>query len=585
MVAICSFLFSCCFAALAYCHTPNLSVTQLSGQTIDCEVSIQVEQLAPFQEIQLQAETEDQSGEMWSSHASFLADSQGFVDVASSQPIGDSSYKNIDRMGLFWSMLPSSGKSFSSFKCKNDCFFVTLKLVIDGKVVAQESMTRYLKTPDVKRIDVRENGLVGALFLPQSEAPLPVIITLSGSNGGFNENRAKLLASNGFAVLALGYFRVEGLPWNLQEIPLEYFETAFAWLKQQPNIDASQVGLYGVSRGGELSLLLGSFFPDSLQAIAAIVPSSVVYPGLNRTPVHAWVYDGKAVLPFAPVSEPDLSGGKGFSHSNPANVCQSFLEGMKEKEAFEAASIHVEKIRCPILLVSGGDDQVWPSKLYVNRIIQRLTDAFSPISCRHLHYPNAGHGISVPNLPISSPTYFHPVGKLWFSMGGSRSSDANASLDTWTSLLSFFRETLQANVNNAKFSSLRKYDLPVKQYAITGSGRLGMLNLRTIGNIDIIVASELWDTLAAEYEVIDMKGVEKIVFPCGVVEAFKEGSFYMEPKDHSLPVAERIAKAELIDGLPFDSIENILYYKCKLAREKDVKDIQLIERWLKSQKN
>ncbi|MFX9069660.1 hypothetical protein ABTN30_20420, partial [Acinetobacter baumannii] len=83
-------------------------------------------------------------------------------------------------------------------------------------------ITRYLKAPDVTRIEIKEeNGLVGTLFLPQSKNRLPLIITLSGSNGGFSENRAKLLASNGFAVLALAYFGVPGLPPHLQEIPLE----------------------------------------------------------------------------------------------------------------------------------------------------------------------------------------------------------------------------------------------------------------------------------------------------------------------------------------------------------------------------
>ena len=83
-----------------------------------------------------------------------------------------------------------------------------------------------------------------------------LVIIAHQSTGEFNEIRAKLLASNGFAVLALSYLGANGLPSNLQDIPLEYFELTFTWLKDQPNIDSSRVGLFGGSRGAELSLIL-----------------------------------------------------------------------------------------------------------------------------------------------------------------------------------------------------------------------------------------------------------------------------------------------------------------------------------------
>jgi len=450
MRVICTLVSTCCLMVTALCQEPHLSVTQPSGETVDKEVKIQVEQLTPFQEIELHAESKDQKGEVWFSHASFRADSQGQVDVSSSDPLDNSSYESADGMGLFWSMLPASKETSASFDCKNDSFLVDLKLYVDGNLVGQETLARYLKAPDIKKTDIRENGLVGTLFVPQSVHPLPVIITLGGSDGGLSENRAKLLAANGFAVFALGYFRVEGLPSNLQDIPLEYFEKAFAWLKNQPDIDTSHVGLYGVSRGAELSLILGSFFPDSLQAIAAVVPSSVVYGGLSETPVNAWIYKGRPILPFAPFTQTDFTDGQGQTALNPASTRQSFLESMKDRQAYAAAGIPVEKIRCPILLVSGGDDQMWPSDIYTDQIIERLTKANSPIICRHLHYPDAGHGINIPNLPIPGPAYYHPVAKLWFSFGGTRAADARASADSWKKIVAFFHETLESPPTETK---------------------------------------------------------------------------------------------------------------------------------------
>ena len=140
--------------------------------------------------------------------------------------------------------------------------------------------------------------------------------------------------------------------------------------------------------------------------------------------------------------------------------------------------------------------------------------------------------------------------------------------------------------NQEKFAALRRLQLPIDQYAITGSGPLGIRNLKAIGDIDIIVTTKLWTTLAEKYGVNDENGVKKIVIPGGVVEAFGDGSFYTAPEDPQAPtIASRIKDAEIIDGLPFDSIENVLYYKRKDAREKDLKDILLIERWMRTQKS
>lgn len=139
------------------------------------------------------------------------------------------------------------------------------------------------------------------------------------------------------------------------------------------------------------------------------------------------------------------------------------------------------------------------------------------------------------------------------------------------------------NKNQLRFEAIKKLNLPLGQYAITGSGALGIRNLREINDIDLIVTLELWKSLAATYGVTDTNSVEKITFPKEAIEAFREGSFYAAPKDEDAPtVAERIAKAEVIDGLPFESLEHVLYYKQKMGREKDLKDVQAIEEWLKS---
>lgn len=130
--------------------------------------------------------------------------------------------------------------------------------------------------------------------------------------------------------------------------------------------------------------------------------------------------------------------------------------------------------------------------------------------------------------------------------------------------------------NQEKFSHLRKWGLPVSEYAIIGSGLLGIRNLRPIGDIDIIVTEALWQTLAEKFGVTSPDGIARIAFPDGVVEAFPASS----PYNSEIP--DRIANAEIIEGLPFDSFETVLYYKRKMGREKDLKDIHLLENWRES---
>src|SRR5438128_7337617 len=66
--------------------------------------------------------------------------------------------------------------------------------------------------------------------------------TLSGSSGGLPQELAALLASHGYAALALAYFSYEHLPAELVAIPLEYFETGMRWLHAQQGVQDDRLG-------------------------------------------------------------------------------------------------------------------------------------------------------------------------------------------------------------------------------------------------------------------------------------------------------------------------------------------------------
>ena len=420
---------------------PTLHCTPDTPETpINQKTSIHLENLTPTQVVEIRVETKDSQRVKWCSSAQFQIDERGCVFVDTQAPLVGS-YEGVDGMGLFWSIRPITNE-YKMFQCKDDQLILDITVYIENKLILNKTIIRYLKYPSIKQIVVKEEGLIGKLFIPYSVKPLPLIITLTGSGGGFSESRAKLLASNGFATFALGYFGAEGLPPNLQEIPLEYFGKTFNWLKSQSFIDSSRIGIYGCSRGAELALILGSIFPNSIQSIVAVVPSSVIYPALGETNTHAWLYHGKPIAPFAPgPTWKSLIGSKGKDPTDPINTTEIALKSMQDLSNYDDATILVEKIRCPILLISGGDDQMWPSAIYAEQIRERLKEK-GGINCCHLNYPKAGHNISIPNLPNFGPIIFHPIAKLWFSVGGAAIDDQQASLDSWTKLVEFFHESL-----------------------------------------------------------------------------------------------------------------------------------------------
>ena len=228
-----SFFFSCCLVAVAYCQAAHLSVTQPFGEILDQEVRIEVKKAPPFETVKLQASTEDAKGKIWSSRRFSMQTEWDASIWPLASPFSTLRIRGSIRWAFFGRVLPPSGDETVAFHPKSDSFSIDLKMYVAGKLKGQETIVRHLRAPDVKKIDVRERGLVATLFLPESKKPLPVVVTLAGADGGLGETRGKLLASNGFAVLSLGYFGVEGLPSNLQDIPLESFETAFSWLKEQ----------------------------------------------------------------------------------------------------------------------------------------------------------------------------------------------------------------------------------------------------------------------------------------------------------------------------------------------------------------
>ena len=246
-------------------------------------------------------------------------------------------------------------------------------------------------------------GVQGTLFLPANDRAEGAAVVIGGSEGREPSYLAGALAENGIAALSLAYFGGPGLPPQFRNIPLEYFRRAFQLLADAlPSPGVPKVAI-GVSRGSEAALLSGIYFSDLVQGAIVSVPGNVV--------LCSWPPGGPAWL---------LGG-------SPLPYVSRFGPHSEDPEAV----IPVERIRGPILLVSAGADQVWPSAAMARAISKRLDSLGHTWGHRVLEYPDATHslGYLVPRLPEA---LLPPRLLDW-------PADSAARSDAWPKVLDFIR--------------------------------------------------------------------------------------------------------------------------------------------------
>jgi dienelactone hydrolase len=429
---------------------------------IDDELSIRILGLKPRQTVTLRASTEDDDKRVWSSHATFAANSSGIVDVKSQEPLGGT-YHGVSPMGLFWSMnLESPDETGRATFVKKDVTAndVTLEIRATERVLAATHFERDYLAPGTQTRDLQVPGepatnsmhTVGRLFLPPAAKAgdcHPVVIVLSGSGGGFDLDKAALIARHGFAAFALAYFGTPPLPTWLHHIPLEYFEAAFGWLSAQPEVDAQRLGLLAVSRGAELALLLSTRFPQ-IRSVVAYAPSSVVWAAGGRDKQNgelppSWTHGAEAV-PFVPLPLRQFIFHSAIPVAlmkRPVMFRDLFRAGLRNSKAVAAAAIPVERIHGPIMLISSGDDHLWPAEEMSEAIVARLRKHGFAHRAEHLHYPNAGHMLRYPYLPTTARASRNPhLRNARYSFGGTAAADAEAQAGSWRRAIAFLKSSL-----------------------------------------------------------------------------------------------------------------------------------------------
>ncbi|XP_063816382.1 acyl-coenzyme A amino acid N-acyltransferase 2-like isoform X2 [Pseudophryne corroboree] len=406
---------------------------------VDEPVKIQAWGLLPQQTITLRAWLEDEKGQIFSSRAFYRSDMEGKVNLESSPAIGGD-FEGVYPMGLFWSLKPSI-PFFRLIKrdVMGSPWYIHLELypyqvispLHEETPRVSKIIERWYVSPGVQRLHIRKGRVRGALFLPPGEGPFLGVVDMFGGIGGLTEFRSSLLASRGFAALALAYFAYEDLPKSLIHADLTYFEEAAQYLQSHPKVSAAGVGVIGICKGAEMALAMACYLPQ--------VRATVCINGTNAVNVNSLGY-GDLLLNGIPYqAEAGLVTDIGA-----LKISKAF--GDPRTPEHQDSILPLEKARGPILFLVGDNDQIYDSLFFAKEALARA-QKYGKKDVYMQCYPGAGHLIEPPGSPFCpvSQYPFLPLPLMW---GGELLPHCRAQEDSWREIQDFLRRNIPHSPRN-----------------------------------------------------------------------------------------------------------------------------------------
>jgi hypothetical protein len=119
---------------------------------------------------------------------------------------------------------------------------------------------------------------------------------------------------------------------------------------------------------------------------------------------------------------------------------------------------------------------------------------------------------------------------------------------------------------------LKELNLPRGKFAIFGSGPMGIRGLREIGDLDVIITEDIFNNFKQrpDFKLDKKKSGNEYLEKDGI-------EFYKNWHPGDWDINKLIQEAETINDWPFVKLEEVLKWKKLKMREKDIKDIELIE--------
>lgn len=434
----------------------SLSIEAAAETGHDDPLPIRVRGVAAGQSVEVSVSGPDLFGRHWQSRASFGVTSDHGLDTAADAPsAGD--WSGNDATAPVWAMQFAEPKRTPDlFVPPVDPWLVTIRAEVPGLGSAQHTVQRRGAAPGVHTQSVEIGGQPGLLARPAGPPPekgWPAVACFGGSEGGFESQtgHALLLASHGYAALAACWLP-GGEAAGLASVPLERFGTLLEWLGAQHDVDADRMTAMAVSRGAE-GLLAALTRDDAVtcRGLVLVSPSSLTWQAMGSEgsipDTGAWTWRGQPTpwlrIPTGALMPQIIRNAWRIGRDTAAHrptlltLRPAYEAGLREGETNGGdPRIDASRLACPLLLLTGGADAVWPSE----RMAQDLLAA-RPATARdeHQHYPGAGHLIRLGVLPTDAQW----TGGI--TLGGTRPDQAAAQQDATTRVLRFLGQVTQVS--------------------------------------------------------------------------------------------------------------------------------------------
>lgn len=215
------------------------------------------------------------------------------------------------------------------------------------------------------------------------------VLLLAGSSGRVDAERATVLARHGATVLAIRWFGGPGQQPGPYDVPLELVVDALDLLAHE----CDRLVLMGTSFGAEACLLVATV-DDRVAATVAFAPAAHVWSGYGEdTWTSHWTWRGEPLpsIPFLQGWEPD---------SDPPAYRPLYAASLAAADpaTVVAATIPVERIGGRLVLVAGGDDDVWPAVDFAAAIASRREQHGR--ATETVIHPDAGHRTVLPGEAV-----------------------------------------------------------------------------------------------------------------------------------------------------------------------------------------
>ncbi len=243
----------------------------------------------------------------------------------------------------------------------------------------------------------RTHGFTGHLAEPDGGSSRAVIVIMGGEQSLLPGIKfAERFADYGITGLAVSLFGAEGLPDAPNQIPLDMFLPAAAYLRDAKHID--HISVYGQSMGSIFAVLAAQYI-GGMENLILVSPTHIPFEGTLKDKKtmtgHSVATWHGADVPFVRADFSSVRAGKYQKHPAVSHkvtgMWTAYYNAYQDKAAVQKARLYVERTGARVLLIAGQMDEAWYAEYSVKTIEQQLKACGYQKDVKVVLFPHGSH--------------------------------------------------------------------------------------------------------------------------------------------------------------------------------------------------